>query len=306
MTTQSLSPVCSLQAQSLSVPDWAGVAMGASHACALFNQAEDGAVWCWGDNSSGQLGISSLPNGATFSDTALSILSLPDGPTNPAVQISAGGGTTCTVQSDGTVWCWGDNGLGSSATARRPRDLPQSRLQGSPMPCRMPFTGGEFACAVLANGTVDCWGSNTNGQLGNQTITSSATPQPVFQLTGAVAISAGTTHACALGPTAGLWCWGDNSSAQLGEGSTTTGAVPTRVLIPQLATQVSGCSMGCPPAVSVTAVTCGDLFTCVLLANGTAECWGDNTSGQLGNGMVGNGPSLAPQSSTEPVVGCAT
>ena len=104
-------------------------------------------------------------------------------------------------------------------------------------------------------------------------------------------------------PSNQLWCWGDNSAAELGEGSTNTGSIPTRELIPTEATQISGCTMGCPPPVSVTAVACGDQFTCVLVAGGTVECWGDNSFGELGDGMTGNAMTGTSTASPQAVTG---
>lgn len=86
-------------------------------------------------------------------------------------------------------------------------------------------------------------------------------------------ISAGGRHSCAvIGSTSSLWCWGDNASGQLGDGTTTPRQRPVRVVGPSV-------------LAGFTAVSAGADHTCALLA-GAARCWGENGSGQLGNGST--------------------
>jgi alpha-tubulin suppressor-like RCC1 family protein len=130
--------------------------------------------------------------------------------------------------------------------------------------------GGIHTCALMADGTVKCWGI---GEL---------VPVDVNGLDSDVAeISAGGSHTCALTTSGGLKCWGSNLDGQLGVGSN----MPSGFWD---ATDVVGLTNG------VAAVTAGgdssDAYTCALLSNGDVQCWGSNDSGQLGYGF-GSGNS---------------
>ena len=141
--------------------------------------------------------------------------------------------------------------------------------------------GTLFACAVLSNGAVACWG----GALGTTDLFERwATPQTVEGLNDAVAISAGGGHVCALLANQTVACWGSNAAGQLGT-TTASAAVPFPVAIPGLH--------------DVTALASGGNYSCALLADTTAVCWGSDYYGQLGNGTT----SLVPNPTPIPVPG---
>jgi alpha-tubulin suppressor-like RCC1 family protein len=243
----------------------------------------DGAVECWGDNYSGQLGNSanygSVPsiNPAPSAVTGLTGSGLATG-------IAAGGNHTCALLSDGTVDCWGDNyygQLGNSANygtaTANPAPLAVTGLTGSNLATGI-AAGLEHTCALLANGTVECWGDNANGQLGNDSTTNSDVPVTVIgdvvPGAGAKQIASGYLHSCALLSDGTVQCWGDDDSGQLGDGNTNPSSTPMAV------------SGGTGVLSGVTAIAAGAYHTCALLANGTVQCWGDDDSGQLGNGST--------------------
>ena len=135
--------------------------------------------------------------------------------------------------------------------------------------------GGSFTCVLMdaANGAgVRCWGRNDYGQLGDGATTGSSTPVGVSGLEGGVAaVAAGGSHACALTNAGGVLCLGVNSSGQLGDGTVTNRRTPVAV---------SGLASG------VAAVAAGGYHTCAVMTSGAAQCWGDGSYGQLGDGAT--------------------
>jgi alpha-tubulin suppressor-like RCC1 family protein len=145
--------------------------------------------------------------------------------------------------------------------------------------------GGYDTCA-LRNGTVECWGWNLYGQLGDGTTTDSPTPVVVSNLSGIAAVSAGFGPSCALLASGTVECWGDNADGELGNGSTTDATTPVTV------TSLSG----------VRAISAGLFHACALLSSGTASCWGDNAYGQLGDGTTTSSTTPVPVTNLSGVV----
>jgi alpha-tubulin suppressor-like RCC1 family protein len=142
--------------------------------------------------------------------------------------------------------------------------------------------GGNFACALLMGGTVECWGDNQYGELGNgSTATNSWTPVAVSGLTGVTAISAGNYDACALLMGGTVKCWGDNEYGELDDGPATGPEMCSGYPCSSTPVAISGLT-------GVTAISAGGGSSiCVLLSGGTVKCWGDNYGGELGNGSTG-------------------
>lgn len=242
------------------------VVAGSVHSLAVRN---DGTVWGWGYNADGQLGRGAVgaPQG-----TPAQVLSI-----NQAASVAASGLNSVALESDGTVWTWGDNvsgglGNGTGAVGQIPVELPN-------------FTGvvdvsggNDFSLALRSNGTVWGWGTNVGAQLGTGAggATPVTTPVQTLGITTATAISAGYGHGMALLSGGTVVGWGLNNFGQLGDG--TSGNVRlSPVPLPALS--------------NITAIFSGEVHSMAIRNDGTNDrtlwTWGHNTWGQLGQGTAG-------------------
>lgn len=142
--------------------------------------------------------------------------------------------------------------------------------------------GGGHTLAVRANGTVLAWGQNDFGQLGNGTINTTGckcnpTPGAVSGLTNVIAVSGGANHSLALKSDGTVWAWGLNSNAQLGDGTTTNRLTPVQVRI-----GIGGSNY----INDIIAIDAGGYHNLALKSDGTVWAWGDNNSGQIGDGTL--------------------
>ena len=243
----------------------AAVASGDSHACALTTV---GSVYCWGRNTDGQLG----DNSTVDSLVPVPVTGLGSGVT----AIALGDNYGCAVTSLGGVKCWGANGgyqLGNDAVSH---SLVPVAVTGLSSSISDVVAGSLHTCALTSGGGVLCWGFNGEGQLGNDSTTSSPTPVAVMGLSsGVIAIAAGGMHTCANTTAQGMKCWGSNSKGELGNGSFTDSYVPV---------DVARLSSG------VVAISAASGSTCMLGASGRVKCWGWNEFGQLGNNSMVDSP----------------
>jgi alpha-tubulin suppressor-like RCC1 family protein len=247
--------------------------------------------------------------------------------------VAAGGSHACALLTDGTARCWGGDAFGELG------DGIQQFAQTGVEPVRVALTGitalaagGYQSCALLADGTVSCWGNNEWGELGSgPRALFDSTPTPVPGLAGLVAIAAtgpsreggevNDEYTCVLGAGGQPFCWGEDEEGDLGDGGTAdyvlspvavpgvTGATQLALggshACALLADHTASCwgtdlltSLSPPTAVaglsSVAGLVAGALHTCALLLDGTVSCWGDNTFGQLGTGTTSFTPTAAP------------
>ena len=230
-------------------------------------------VKCWGLNDRGQLGNSSLVN----SSVPVNVTGLTSGVT----QVAVGGSYACALTSGGAVKCWGANGvgeLGNPSMSGFSNVTVPTDVSGLSSGVTAIGVGLQHACALITGGSVWCWGQNSDGRLGDGTLTARATPVSVLNVSGATRLSVGQVHTCVI-VGGGATCWGANESGQLGDGGIYGGnAVPT---------PVTGLTSG------VVSISAGGYHTCATLASGEARCWGMNNNGsglggQLGDGTVTN------------------
>jgi alpha-tubulin suppressor-like RCC1 family protein len=132
---------------------------------------------------------------------------------------------------------------------------------------------GNHSCAITTGSGVKCWGANGYGQLGDGTFANSSTPVNVIGLSGVVQITVGVAHSCALTTAGGVKCWGAAGQGRLGDGSGFNRPTPGNV---------TGLANG------VTQISGDGNHTCAVTTGGGVKCWGDNASGQLGDGTTTN------------------
>jgi alpha-tubulin suppressor-like RCC1 family protein len=269
-TTDSPTPVSvtglSSGVTAVSVGGSSGYGSDSVHACAVVS----GAAKCWGKNGGGQLG-----NGTTTdSSTPVSVTGLTTG----VAAIAVGGGDdygdttsfSCAVVS-GAAKCWGSNIYGQLGNEETGWTAVTTAVQVSGVSSGVTAisAGDTHACAVDA-GATKCWGSNSNGQLGNGATSWTAVTTAVQVSgvsSGVTALSLGYSHSCVVTTTA-LKCWGSNSHGQAG---------PTAFAV----TQVSGLTSG---VTALSSAINGNASHVCAIQSGGLKCWGHNMFGQLGNG----------------------
>ena len=237
--------------------------LGDQHTCSILY---DGSLKCWGYNPSGQLG-----DGTNTIRNTPTLVSLPAGRT--AVSVSLGGGVSCAILDDGALYCWGGNtygalGDGTNTARSTPTlvNLPEGRTAVSVS------VGGGHSCAILDNSSLYCWGSNSNGQLGDGGANHQYNPTSVNLPTGrsATSVAAGNSLTCAILDSGQIYCWGLNSYGQFGDGTTTSSSIPI--------------STNLPSGRTAKTLQLGSSNTCAILDDDSLYCWGSNTHGQIGDG----------------------
>ena len=242
---------------------------GKSHNCAI---KLDGSVFCWGGDWLGQLGNNSTEN----SEIPVGVVDMSY--LNNVSHISGGDSYTCSLKSDGTVFCWGWNVFGqlgnnSTTDSQIPVQVVDAGGSGHLTGVSQVASGGYHTCALKSDGTVFCWGDNVFGALGNNSTTNSSAPVQVQGLTDASQIVAGLYHTCAIKTDGSVYCWGDNGGGQLGNDSTDESLIPVQVLGVGGSGYLTGASQ----------LATGLAHTCALKSNGTVFCWGGNNHYQLGD-----------------------
>lgn len=198
--------------------------------------------------------------------------------------LATGGSHSCALADSGSVFCWGNNaygqlgnGLNQSGVFGSVTDLNTASLAAPVVGINGARAISSFdnsTCAVLADGSVRCWGANTGGQLGNNTTQASSLPVAVSGVSGAVAIALGSDHACAILLSGQVQCWGKHRYNP--EGLTNGGNYGSPLVIPGIA--------------GATALATTGERTCAVVAGGRVQCWGRRYFDIAANQDVGPNP----------------
>lgn len=241
--------------------DWSDVAAGREHSCGI----RGGALYCWGDNYFGQLGINSTE---ALKETPQKV-----GSDTTWEKVSTRYNTTCGINA-GKLYCWGNNDQGMLGIGRDELQVDYPVQVGNDTTWSDISSGITVTCGINDQ-KVYCWGSEGYGQLGNGVIALDSfknTPQSVGSALW-YQVAAGDTHVCGIqgsGETGSLYCWGGNPAGELGngkDGNDEMQAAPVRV------GSLSGWSV----------IDTGSNFSCGI-ERGTLYCWGLNVYGALGHG----------------------
>ena len=253
-------------------PAFRDITTGTSHTCAIVD--EDDSLWCWGDNSAGQVGVDSDENSiATPREVA----------TGPGVEwrtVSAGDEHTCGVDYDGTLYCWGENSQGQLGSDDLIDPIIPEIIDTGDVDGWLDVSAGEsHTCAISDDEQLFCWGLNVFGQLGTDDEDRRTEPTSIQMpdnTTHWEEVSAGVDHTCgiAMKTDGGQslrrgYCWGRASDGRLGN-STQSGQDET-------AQEIDITS-----SLEFQTISAGPTHTCAVISD-EAYCWGNTDDGRLGH-----------------------
>ncbi|PRP93684.1 RCC1 domain-containing protein [Enhygromyxa salina] len=266
------------------------VAPGGNHTCGLFDH---GKLMCWGNGDDGRTGYGNEDN---LGDDELAGTSGFVSLAGPITSVVAGISHSCVGYAGGQVRCFGRAGDGQlgygNVNIIGDDELPSSVGfvdLGAPATILATEGGSFHTCAVLNNGSVVCWGRESEGRLGyalggmNEDVGDDETPAQHVEMFGPVMVGGtvtqlvlGFAHTCALLDDGTVRCWGESNNGQLGYGNANdigddeTPASAGPVPVGGLVTQLAG----------------GWYHTCAILETNQVKCWGKGNEGRLGYGNV--------------------
>ena len=257
---------------------FASVSAGEGHTLSL---TSDGKIYGWGSNWLGAVGDGSN------TDRAIPVLVAASGPMSgeSVVAISAGPYHSLALTSTGQLFAWGSGSAGVLGNGTRAGANSPSTVSPSSFPVGTDFrsvaAGANTSIAITRAGQLFGWGYNGDGQLGigletlfqTTPIAVSTNGLPINTTFSSIAV--GYDHTLALSSEGLIYAWGDNTKGQLGNGTQSTSAVPVAVS-----------NTNFPAGTTFSQIVSGKQYSMALSADGIVYAWGDNSSGQLGDGTT--------------------
>lgn len=257
----SVTPV---KVQGLPYTTISSIASGPTHTCVITGA---GAVYCWGHNNMGQLG-----NGTINFDFSSPVkATMP----SPAKQISMGAAHTCAVDTNGYVYCWGQNNHRQLAQPTANSRFPSPVKIAGNDKYKYVSAGFDFTCGITTTKVVKCWGNNNFGQLGSGKTPSEMPyqyrPTQIPNILNVKQLDTGYYHACAINGADGMYCWGQGTYGQLPLIGTSNRIAPKYTGVDTKYGTVAELGLGAH-------------HSCMVNTKGATYCWGNKSFGQLGDG----------------------
>jgi alpha-tubulin suppressor-like RCC1 family protein len=231
------------------------ISVGERFSCALKN---DGTVWCWGDNTYGQLADSTIVE---------SLVPVRINELSTAIQLRVGWQHACVIQVNSTVACWGHpggiTGDRNGALVTTPVQIPNATNSVSL------GVGNEQSCVAKSDGTVWCWGHVFHGEAGwvasGTTTTRRSSAVQMTSLSNIVQVALSANSGCGRRATGDILCWGEANMGQLGDGTYQPRGITTNV---RVTWQTN------PYAARGAALYAGVNYRCTILTDRRVACWG--------------------------------
>jgi len=253
-------------------PELTDVRFGPDHACTVAK----GVVWCWGDNTFGQLGQPGAPQVGEL----LARVSLGDtSALHHVTRVAAGRYHRCVIVLDGTLRCWGAGDWGKLGTLDGAAHAGPTMVPGLSNVTDV-VVNDTATCALLGDESLHCFGRQPwredlpSCKMGEEESEEEApcSSTPSLVAVGIAQIGLGEGHLCTLGSDARVRCWGNNDRGQLGTGDTKRRVTPTPVV------SLAGHELGRVSKLRVFA----NHACAVMVGSGALECWGSNVPSTQG------------------------